>query len=111
MRVEGHYKAYESPFSGTYEWQPAYATLECDCGEEITLSSNSPTLICRCGTDHSVIIQDIQERDGRLRDEVAHPWQHDIQEQAKQHLLNEDTYPEGSPWRYNDVTSRNINDV
>ena len=110
-RVEGHYEVYESPFSRTYEWHPAYVTLECDCGEELTLSSTSPTPICRCGTDHSAIIEDIQEREGRLRDEAAHPWQHAAKEQAQQHLRDEITYPEGSPWRYNDVTSRNINDV
>jgi hypothetical protein len=109
--VEGHYEVCESPFIRTYEWHPAHVTLECDCGEALTLSSTSPIPICRCGTDHSAIIRDIQEREGRLRDEATHPWQHAAKEQAQQHLQDETTYPEGSPWRYNDVTSRNINDV
>ena len=110
-RVEGHYEVHEAPFSRTYEWHPAYVALECDCGEELTLSSTSPASICRCGTDHSAIIQDIQAREERLRDEVTHPWQHDTKEQTQQYLRDESAYPEGSPWRYNDVTLRNNNDV
>jgi hypothetical protein len=111
VRIEGHYEVHEAPFSRSYTWQPAYLTLECGCGERLTLTGTSSTLICRCGTDHSAIVRDIQEREGQLPREVANPWQHDSQEQAEQHLLNEDAYPEGSSWRYNDVTSRNINNV
>src|SRR5919199_1659925 len=110
-RVEGQYEVHEAPFSRTYEWHPAYVTLECDSGEELTLSSTSPASICRCGTNHSAVIQDIQAREGRLRDEVTHPWQHDTKEQTQQHLRDEAAYPESSPWRYNDVTLRNNNDV
>jgi hypothetical protein len=111
VRVEGHYEVYEAPFSRSYDWHPAYITLKCDCGEELTLWGTSPTAICRCDTDHSAIIQDIQEREGRLRHEVAHPWQYDAKEQAQQHLRDEANHPESSPWRYNDATSRNMNDV
>jgi hypothetical protein len=111
-RIEGHYEVHEAPFSRSYEWHPSYVTLECDCGEELTLASPSPiSTTCRCGTDHSAIIKDIQEVDGRLGHEVTHPWQHDTQQQKKQHLLNEDTYPENSPWRYNDVTAENKENV
>jgi hypothetical protein len=112
VRCEGHYEVKEAPFCRTYVWHPSHVTLECDCGEELTLSSTSPASICRCGDDHSAIIQDIQEREGRLRDEeVTRPWQHDAKEQTQQHLRDEAAYPEGSPWRYNDVTLRNPNDV
>jgi hypothetical protein len=34
-----------------------------------------------------------------------HPWLHDPRAQAEQHLRDEAAYPEGSPWRYNDITS------
>lgn len=111
VRIEGHYKVREAPFSRAYEWHPAYVTLECDCGEELTLTGTNPLSTCRCGTDHSAIIQDIQEGEGRLRHGVTHPWQHDIKEQAQQHLRNECAHLEDSPWRYNDVTSGNTNDV
>ena len=112
VRCEGHYEVKEAPFSRTYEWHPPHVTLECDCGEELTLSGTSPASICQCGNDHSAVIRDIQEREGRLRDEeVARPWQHDAKEQTQQHRRDEAAHPEGSPWRYNDVTLRNPNDV
>jgi hypothetical protein len=110
VRIERYYEVHDAPFSRSYTWQPAYLTLECGCGERLTLAGSSSTPICRCGTDHSAIVRDIQEREGQLPHEVTHAWQHDTQEQAEQHLLNEDAYPEGSPWSYNDVTSRNIID-
>ncbi len=100
-----------SPVGRTYEWHPAYVTLECDCGEELTLTGASTTSTCRCGADHSAVIQDIQEREAKLRGEATHPWQHDTKEQTQQHLRDEAAYPEGSPWRYNDVTLRNNNNV
>jgi hypothetical protein len=111
VRVEGHYEIRETPFARAYEWHPAYVTLECDCGEELTLTGQSTVTTCRCGADHSAVIQDIQEREGRLRNEVSHPWQHDAQEQAEQHRRDEAAYPEGSSWRYNDITSGNTDDV
>ena len=111
VRVEGHYEVHESPFGRNYEWHPAYVTLECNCGEELTLTGASTIPTCRCGADHSAVIQDIQEREGRLRHKATHPWHYDAQEQAEQHLRDEAAYPKGSPWRYNDVTSGNTNNV
>jgi len=112
VRVEGRYEVSEAAFSRSYSWHSAYVTLECDRGEKLTLSSASPTSSCRCGTDHSVVIRELQEREGRLQDEVAHPsWQHAAEEQVQQHLREESAHPEGSPWRYNNVASRNTNHV
>ena len=106
-RVEAHYESHEVPFGKTYEWHPGYVVLQCDCGEELTLTGTSTTIRCRCGADHSAVALDIQEREDRLRDNVTHPWHHDTREQAEQHLQDEAAYPEGSPWRYNDITARN----
>ena len=113
VRIEGHYEVTEAPFSRSYEWHPAYVTLKCDCGEELSLSSTTSSTVssCRCGTDHSAIILDILAREGCLGDEVTYPWQHDAKEQAQQHLHDEAIYREDSPWRYNDVTSLNKNHV
>src|SRR5918998_5233817 len=101
VRVEGHYEVYETPFARAYEWHPTYTTLECECGEQLTLTAQSAGIICRCGADHSDIVQDIQEREARLGKEFTHPWQHDAQEREDQPLGDEDSYPEGSPWPYN----------
>jgi hypothetical protein len=109
VRIEAHYETDETPFARIYEWHPAYVTLECDCGEELTLTSASAPPTCRCGADHSAVIQDIQEREAKLRDEVTRPWHHDTQEQTEQHLRDVTAYPKGSPWRYNDITSGNTN--
>ena len=105
--VEAHYEAHEVPFGCTYEWHPAYTALECDCGETLGLTGMSTIATCGCGADHSAFIRDIREREGRLQDEVTHPWLHNTQDRAEQHLRDEAAYPKGSPWRYNDVTSDN----
>ena len=111
VRVEGHYEVHEAPFSRSYEWHPPSVTLVCDCGQELTLSGPRTILTCRCGADHSAVIRDIQEREGRLRDEVTHPWRYDAQEQAQQHMKDDAAYPKDSTWRYNDITSGSTNDV
>src|SRR3954471_14278775 len=105
VRIQGHYEVHEDPFSRSYEWHPASLTLLCDCGEELILTSASTTPTCRCGTDHSALIKDIQEREGQLREAITHPWRHEAKVQAEQHRRDEAAYPEGSPRRYEDVTS------
>jgi hypothetical protein len=103
-RVEAHYEAREVPFGKVYEWHPAYVALACDCGEQLILSATSAITTCRrCGTDLDGFIRDIQEREVRLPDNLTHPWFHDAQVRADQRLRDEVAYPEGSPWRYNDI--------
>ena len=104
-RVEAHYEAREVPFGKVYEWHPAYVALECDCGEQLILTATSTTSTChRCGADLGGFVHDIQEREGRLPDKLTHPWFYDAKERADQLLQDEAAYPEGSPWRYNDIT-------
>jgi hypothetical protein len=100
-----HYEAREVPFGRVYGWFPAYVTLECDCGEKLTLTANSAITTCGCGADLGRFVQDLREREGHLPDNLTHPWFHDTQVRAQQHLRDEAAYPEGSPWRYNDITS------
>ena len=107
--VEAHYETHEFPFGRSYEWHPEHIIVECECGEKLTLTAGSTTSVCWCGTDHGAIIGEIQKREGRLSDRVIHPWLHDAQGQAVQHLRDETAYPEGSPWCYNDITAGNTN--
>ncbi len=104
-RVQARYGAREVPFGITYEWHPAYVALECDCGEKVTLSATSTITTCpQCGADLGTFVHDISEREGRLPDRLTHPWFHDDKQRAEQHQHDEAAYPEGSPWRYNDIT-------
>jgi hypothetical protein len=40
-----------------------------------------------------------------LPNKLTHPWFYDARERAQQHKHDETTYPEGSRWRYNDITA------
>ncbi len=104
-RVEAHYEVREVPFGKVYEWHPAYITVECECGEKLTLTATSTIISChRCGADLGAFVHDSKECEGRLPDKLTHPWFHDGQVRAQQRLRDEATFPKGSPWRYNDVT-------
>ena len=105
-RVEAHYESREMPFGKVYEWHKAYVALVCDCGENVTLSATSTTTTCpQCAADFGdAFLDDLKEREGRLPDRLTHPWFHDAKERAQQHQQDEAAYPEGSPWRYNDIT-------
>ncbi len=46
VRIEGHYEVKEDPFSRAYEWHPGCVVLECDCGEESTLTGTSTVPTC-----------------------------------------------------------------
>jgi hypothetical protein len=104
-RVQARYEAREVPFGKVYEWRPAHVALECDCGEKVTLTATSTMTACgRCGADLAPFVHDIKEREGRLPDKLTHPWFYDAKERTQQHRRDEAAYPEGSPWRYNDIT-------
>ncbi len=105
--IAAHYETREVPFGRLYEWHPEHIIVECDCGERFTLSAtSSTTTTCRCGTDLGAIVRNIERHaETPLSDKIRHPWLYDAQEQADQHLHDEATYPEGSPWRYNDITA------
>ena len=104
-RVEAHYEPRELPFGKVYEWHPTSLAIECNCGEKVTLTATSTTTTCgRCGAELGSFVHDIQERESRLPDTLTHPWFYDAREQAHQHQRDEATHPEGSPWRFNDIT-------
>ena len=104
-RVQAHYGAREVPFGKTYEWHPEYVALECDCGAKVAPSATNTTTTCgRCGTDLGTFVRDIREHEGHLPHKISHPWFYDAKVRAQQHQRDEVSYPESSPWRYNDIT-------
>jgi hypothetical protein len=105
-RVQARYESREMPFGKVYQWQPARVTLECDCAEKVILSATSTTTTCsRCGADLGSFVHDIREREGRLPDNLTHPWFYDAEKRAQQHTHDEAAHLEGSLWRYNDITA------
>ena len=105
-RVEAHYEAREARSARSTSGHPAYVSLECDCGEKVILTAAGTITTCdRCGADLSAFAQGIQEREGHLPDTLTHPWFYDAQVRADQRLRDEATYPEGSSWRYDDITA------
>src|SRR5215203_3661316 len=86
-RVQAHYESSEVPFGKVYECHPAYVVIECECGEKVTLRATTtiPTCGC-CGAALGTFVYEIRER-------------------AQQHQSDEEAFPEGSPWRYNDITA------
>ena len=105
-RVQAHYESREMPLGKTYEWHPACIVLECDCGKRWTLDAKSTTTTCSgCGAELGTFVHDIREHEGRLPDNLTHPWFYDARERAQQHEHDEVAYLEGSPWRYNDITA------
>ena len=105
-RVEAHYENREMPFGKVYAWHPAYVTLECGCGKKVTLNATSATSTCgRCGADLGTFIYELREREGGLPDNLTHPWFYDARERAQQHEHDEAAFPEGSRWRYDDITA------
>jgi hypothetical protein len=105
-RLQAHYEASEIPFGKVYEWRPEYVALECECGAKVAPSATSTITTCgRCGTDLGTFVRDIREGEGRLPDKISHPWFYDAKVRVQQHQCDEVSYPEGSPWRYNDITA------
>ena len=108
--VEAHYETLEVPFGRIYHWEQAHVTLECDCGETLTFSGTSAIVNCRCGAAYGALVRDIHYQEEHLGDEDEHPWHYDLRSQDAQHLRDEAAYPQGSAWRYEDVTSGFVGD-
>src|SRR5215208_1732562 len=106
QRVQARYESREMPFGKVYQWHPACVALECDCGENMTLKATSNMTTCsRCGADLGTFVHEIREREGRLSEDLSHPWFYDARERAQHHEHDEDAHLEGSGWRYNDITA------
>lgn len=115
--IQAQYDTLEVPFGRSYRWQQAQVVLECDCGEKPTFKMSALTgsrAVCVCGADLTADSQEKRqghqpEVHGQLLEDYEathHSWLYDPQAQTEQHLRDEAAYTEGSPWRYNDITSR-----
>jgi len=116
-RIAEHYDVQEVPFGRDYRRSPEQVVLKCSkCGRRTTYNRSeiigSEVTSCECGEGHAARIR--EELVIELIDEEYethhHPWLHDAQAQAKQHLRDEASYRQDSPWCYNDVTARNVDE-
>ena len=119
-RLEEHYEVREVPFGRSYKRCPECIVLECGCGERLTFERSALAgsgVSCECGADLTSDIQEklqghqpeVRGQEGlEDREATEHPWLHDAGAQEEQHLRDEATYSEGSPWRYNDVRYRSL---
>jgi hypothetical protein len=110
-RVAEHYDTQEMEFGRTYIWCPESIVLECTkCDKKMTLTRSELIATqpeCECGRGHTARVREEVVLEMMDEDYEAHhhPWHFDLQSQGDQHLRDEAAYPEGSPWRFNDVTS------
>lgn len=73
--LEGCYEVQDVEFGKIYRWCPESILIECDCGENATVTGFETTCVW-CGVDHASTIRE-QLLDRRLPDdEATHPWRY-----------------------------------
>ena len=70
--VGDHYEAQDVQRARVYRWCRAAVSLECECGERLTLISSRTTCF-RCGTDHKDVFEEVLGI-GVEEDEGHIPW-------------------------------------
>lgn len=72
--IGGYYEVQDVEFGKVYRWCPESIWIECDCGENPTLTGSQTTCVW-CGTDHAPTIrEELAAR--RPEDEAVHPWRY-----------------------------------
>lgn len=70
----GCYDVQATEFGRSYRWVPDRIVVDCDCGENPSLT-RSETACARCGADHtSAVLEELEAR--RREDEILHPWRY-----------------------------------
>lgn len=54
--AQEHYEVHDIPYGKDYVWCPECVVVECECGQRLTLTATET--ICKCGTDHTVVVQE-----------------------------------------------------
>jgi hypothetical protein len=70
--VGEHYEVQDAQGDRVYRWCPATVSLECECGQRLTLTSSRTTCF-RCGADHMDFIKEVLGV-GIEEDEGHSPW-------------------------------------
>ena len=72
--VQGHYEVQDVEMGKIYTWRPESAVVECDCGEELSLTASENAYCGECGADHRAIIEEALEARPEDEEGVLHPW-------------------------------------
>ena len=70
-RVQARYEVADVEIGKVYRWRPQSVVLECECGEEPSLTA-SKNACAGCGADYRDILEEVL--DERPEDKVEHPW-------------------------------------
>jgi hypothetical protein len=72
-RLQAHYEIEDLPMGKVYRWCPQRVAVECNCGEQLTLSAFRTTSCGECGADHASLVEEVV-LDARGQDKGDHPW-------------------------------------
>jgi hypothetical protein len=70
-RVDARYEVQDVEFGKVYKWRPESVVLECECGEEPSLTA-SKSACPECGADYRDILEGVL--DAHPEDKVDRPW-------------------------------------
>ena len=71
--VEACYEVQDVPMGKVYRWRPESLVVECNCGEELSLTASNNTC-AECGASYRDIIVEEVGLEARPEDKVEHPW-------------------------------------
>jgi hypothetical protein len=70
-RLQAHYEVHDVEMGKVYKWHPENIVLECNCGNEPTLTA-SKNACSECGADHRSIVEEVLVVSPE--EQVYHPW-------------------------------------
>jgi hypothetical protein len=72
--VQPHYEVQDVEMGKVYRWRPQSVVVECECGENQTLSASKHA--CEeCGADHRPLVEEVLEAHPDEDEEgFDHPW-------------------------------------
>lgn len=59
-RLAAHYEVRDVEMGKVYTWRPEGVVVECECGNEQTLTA-SKYACDKCGTDHRTVVEEVLE--------------------------------------------------
>jgi hypothetical protein len=71
--VGAHYEVEDVQTVRVYRWRPATVTIECECGQSLTLTSSRTNCVA-CGADHTDVFAEVLETRMEEEDEADHSW-------------------------------------